>query len=535
MNNALFQLCCSYKCGKEHRELMSTCTSSDGILSASMSYTDDILHTVLTPSQELTLESVSIRIPFDFYKNSRIMLNGYQSWTDTREFSPDEKMRGLNSFIRKNNFFGSASYGDYNFAEYPYLHGFSYGYVRTGDEFTFLGSLNERTGYTVIYALPDDGLLIIEKDCSGLAIDSAYNVFDIFFSAGSEDEVFDKYFSLLSLPAMRTGPKTGYTTWYNHYANINEDVILSNLDAIKNSGRHFDVFQIDDGFQTATGDWLSIDKKKFPNGLAPLAEKIKDAGMIPGLWLAPFAAQKNSELRSEHPDWCRQYAGSNWGGFYALDAGDPQVREYIKHVFDVVINEWGFGLLKLDFLYAACLEPVAGKTRGQMMCEAMDLIRECAGDAYILGCGVPLWPAFGKADFCRIGCDVSLNWSNKSFRRIANREIPSTKITIENTVFRRHLSGKVFWNDPDVFMIRSEKNIMTKKQRDSLCTANALFGDVLFTSDDLSSYDDNMYKKLDRIFELKDAEVLDIKYIKDSAEILIRTKDGKKRKEKIML
>ena len=105
MNNALFQLCCSYKCGKEHRELMSTCTSSDGILSASMSYTDDILHTVLTPSQELTLESVSIRIPFDFYKNSRIMLNGYQSWTDTREFSPDEKMRGLNSFIRKNNFF----------------------------------------------------------------------------------------------------------------------------------------------------------------------------------------------------------------------------------------------------------------------------------------------------------------------------------------------------------------------------------------------------------------------------------------------
>ncbi len=28
----------------------------------------------------------------------------------------------------------------------------------------------------------------------------------------------------------------------------------------------------------------------------------------------------------------------------------------------------------------------------------------------ILGCGVPLMPAFGKVDFCRIGADVDLEW-----------------------------------------------------------------------------------------------------------------------------
>ncbi|EKC48560.1 hypothetical protein OBE_15116, partial [human gut metagenome] len=39
------------------------------------------------------------------------------------------------------------------------------------------------------------------------------------------------------------------------------------------------------------------------------------------------------------------------------------------------------------------------------MCEAMDFLRECVGEKMILGCGVPLMPAFGKVDYCRIGAD----------------------------------------------------------------------------------------------------------------------------------
>ncbi len=36
------------------------------------------------------------------------------------------------------------------------------------------------------------------------------------------------------------------------------------------------------------------------------------------------------------------------------------------------------------------------------------IVRECCGDKLILGCGVPLMPAFGKVDYCRIGSDISL-------------------------------------------------------------------------------------------------------------------------------
>lgn len=45
-----------------------------------------------------------------------------------------------------------------------------------------------------------------------------------------------------------------------------------------------------------------------------------------------------------------------------------------------MFDEWHFDMVKLDFLYAAAIEPRNNKTRGQLMCEAMDFLRECCGD-----------------------------------------------------------------------------------------------------------------------------------------------------------
>ena len=91
------------------------------------------------------------------------------------------------------------------------------------------------------------------------------------------------------------------------------------------------------------------------------------------------------------------FASHNWGGFYALDIYNKEVRQYLKEVFDTVLNVWGYDMVKLDFLYACCIIPFNGKSRGEIMCDAMDLIRELCGDKLILGCGVPLAPAFGQS------------------------------------------------------------------------------------------------------------------------------------------
>lgn len=85
----------------------------------------------------------------------------------------------------------------------------------------------------------------------------------------------------------------------------------------------------------------------------------------------------------------------------------------MKTVFDTVLNTWGFGLVKLDFLFAAAMVPRLGKTRGEIMWDAITLLREVVGDNIILGSGVPLASAWGRVSYCRIGSDVSPWWEGK--------------------------------------------------------------------------------------------------------------------------
>ena len=39
-----------------------------------------------------------------------------------------------------------------------------------------------------------------------------------------------------------------------------------------------------------------------------LVTNIVDAGLLPGLWLAPFAADQDSRLSRDHPEWILRYS-----------------------------------------------------------------------------------------------------------------------------------------------------------------------------------------------------------------------------------
>ena len=259
-----------------------------------------------------------------------------------------------------------------------------------------------------------------------------------------------------------------------------------------------------------------------------IADKIHEKGMKAGLWLAPLSCQIKSEVAKAHPDWLirdnngkKVTCGFNWGGFYGLDIEKEEVREYIRNFFNVVLNEWGYDMVKLDFLYSACIVPRNGKSRGQLMCEALDFIRECVGDKLILGCGVPLHPAFGKVDYCRIGADIGLVWTG--FKMIL--EDVCTRTTLWNTIFRRGLNGRAFANDPDVFLLRDNNMKMGFSQRKISATINHIFGSLLFTSDNVGEYNGEKMDVLLNIFnnpqpELVYAEflpddLLEIKYIEN--------------------
>lgn len=483
----------------------------------------------LIPSRPITLISASLEFWHEYEKNEKFFVNGYQSWTTSGEMSAEDIYRGTTPLagVTKYTKDMAITSGDYAFTRYEprpgFFHSFTYTYLRRGDEFELFGSLSERNGYTVFYSDMEKHIFSVEKDVEGLTISEPYEMFDIVRFVGGYDEVFDKYFAAMGLPAKKHIDRlTGYTSWYNYFQKIDENIILRDLKGLSRARESVNIFQIDDGYEPFVGDWLDYNGKDFPNGMKTIADAVHREGYLAGIWLAPFNVQRGkSRILKEHPDWLirnpdgkPQLGCVAWGGAYTLDIYNPEVREHLKKVFDTVLNDWGYDMVKLDFLYSQCRTPRNNKNRGTIMCEAMDFLRECVGDKLILGCGVPLGPAFGVVDACRISCDVDLSYGGKFYNSMSiNNELPSAQNAINNSMFRRHLNGRAFLNDPDVFFLRDHNLTFTWEQKLLLAKINNLFGRVLFVSDDAGEYSEAELEVLKKTFRESDAKILDVKCV----------------------
>lgn len=531
--------------GKYQEESIDSCDIKNGYSDEIFDVRDEdgenAVKIVVNAKKAVKAELAELIYDHYYEQTERFFANGFQSWTSSREYKRNDVQYGLRTLSKLPivRTFSGAS-GDYAFTEYgkDLYHSFSYTYFRIDEKVELVGSLNERTGYTIFYADYAQNIFAAVKDVEGLTLDGEYQLFDIVRVQGTYDEVFDKYFELYPRKnTSRVKHLAGYTSWYNYYQNINEEIILRDLQGLARAGKNANIFQIDDGYETKVGDW-DMDTVKFPNGLAPIVDRIHEQGLMAGLWYAPFAAQFKANVIKNHPDWLIRnkhgrpvISGIAWGGFYALDFEKEEVREYIKAFFDKVFNEWHFDMVKLDFLYAAAIEPRNGKTRGQLMCEAMDFLRECCGEKIILGCGVPLAPAFGVVDACRISCDVENTFKEKFYVKVTNQEIISAKMAMVNSVYRRHLNGRIWANDPDVFFLRDDgmkKAGYTLQQKKLLAKVNHIFGDVLFVSDNVGAYDDVKMQILLDAYRKFDGKVLSAEHIAPEILKVVFEEDGRK-------
>ena len=463
----------------------------------------------------IVLESFQLFFSHRFQSGDLVLMNGYQSWTDTRWLGSYAWMRGLDRVQTKLlERYALDAMGDNRFVDYVQRpgcqHGFSFAMVRdrreAGGGYHFLGSLDEERGFTVISMDGIANLMTVEPELpwrimrAGESIDlGCWMSYD----CASEDEAFAAWFAAMDVKARPVPPLLGYSSWYRHYGEIDEKKLANDLAGARSAFQKLDymglpdnariVFQIDDGW-CRIGDWLEPDPVKFPRGMAALAQDIRDAGFIPGLWHSPFVCEADSRLHREHPDWLLRdgkgepiKTGPHWSGAYALDVLNPQVAEYAAGVLRAMVEDWGYGFVKLDFLYAACILPRKGMTRGRIMREAMQLLRDAAGDALLDACGVPLASAFGLADYCRIGCDVGLDWDDKLHMRLLHRERVSSKNALNNVLSRAGLDGRAFGNDPDVIFLRQDVDL-SQAQKEDLLFAAANYGSMLLTSDDMGEW-----------------------------------------------
>ena len=450
--------------------------------------------------KETCLSLFTQSFPFFPDKDDLYFLNGYQSWTDTKEFTPAENERSLNKLPRfLVKAFSFESYGDYSFYDYGkhLKHGYDLFYCKGKNE-KYILNLNYTRAYLLIELDKKKNALNLSYDFNGykVAAGAEITLADYYLSDSVADgmEYFNKVF-----PKKNTPKIFGYTSWYNYYQNITEEILLRELGALD---KKFNLFQIDDGYETKVGDWLSVDEKKFPHGLKPIVDEIHKKGFDAGIWLAPFVAEEKSDLFQTRKNLFKRYkngefvkCGSNWSGFYALDLENPEARAYIENCLRHY-SDMGFDFFKLDFLYSANLSVSEGTSRSMAAEKAYSFLRECLGDKVILGCGATVFNCIDKFDYLRIGPDVSLIFDDVWYMRRMHRERISTKVTLQNTIYRSFFNGRLFGNDPDVFLLRDDNIKLSEKQRKALITLNSLFGSVLMTSDNLGEYDEEKRKLL---------------------------------------
>lgn len=304
-----------------------------------------------------------------------------------------------------------------------------------------------------------------------------------------------------------TAPPTGWCSWYTFYGENTAQDVLDNVAAIKHHDLPLDVILIDDGYQAAIGDWLSLDGDKFPDGLEPVTGEILRSGHRVGIWTAPFGASADSQLFAYHPDWVlRDDADApvvgwvHWGTTcYALDCTNPEVLHWLGETFERMREAWGISFFKIDFLFAAAL---AGRrydpstTRAQALRRGVRAIRQAIGDrSFLLGCGAPLGPCVGLVDGMRIGPDVDPNWY-PIWRN--DLSAVSTQNALRNVVTRAPLHGRLWANDPDCLLVRQrgdDMDLVLNEVR-TLAALVALSGGLTLDSDDLTRIDPGRLKYL---------------------------------------
>ncbi len=296
---------------------------------------------------------------------------------------------------------------------------------------------------------------------------------------------------------------TGWCSWYHYFTAVTEADMDENLEVMGRLDLPIEVVQLDDGYQSELGDWLTL-SNRFAS-VRDLVARIRSAGRRAGIWVAPFLVGARSQVAAKHPDWLvggpegPTDAGYNWNqDLYALDTTHPGARAYLAEVFGT-FRAWGIDYFKIDFVYAGAMpgrrhedvSPVAAYRSG------VQLIRDSIGDSYLLGCGAPILPSVGLVDAMRISPDCAPYFEPKD----GDMTQPSNRAAILTGVGRAFQQGRFWVNDPDCLIVRP-----AVERREEWAAHVERYGGLRASSDRLLDLDDWGLETTRRLLEVSPTE-----------------------------
>ena len=145
-----------------------------------------------------------------------------------------------------------------------------------------------------------------------------------------------------------------YNSWEGCTFDFNQMRLLDLANRAKNLG--CELFVLDDGWfgkrnddKAGLGDY-NVNRKKLPEGMKGLADKIRAKGLEFGLWFEPESVNPDSDLFRAHPDWALTDSFPNVLGRHQLllDPTKPEVRDYIVENVSNVLDDAGITYVKWD-------------------------------------------------------------------------------------------------------------------------------------------------------------------------------------------
>jgi len=438
-----------------------------------------------------------VRVPVP----SRFLINNWQSWGPMQPASPDDTFPELEALFQTGPFgfspllgeLKSRVWSDYFIAWDGGMLGFLAS--RIGHPF-FIVEGAELVGYLEYFdaefpdPVPLEPLVILRGE--------------------PVEALLDRYASLVKREnRIRINPwnPVGWCSWYQYFGRLAWSDVLENLETAKSDRKAFpfELFQVDDGYETDIGDWMS-GKPGYPDA-AGLAAAITARGFRAGIWTAPFSASETSELFARHPDWMVAEGGKpkfchrSWGKtIHALDLTNPEALEQIGSVFSG-LKRAGFDYFKIDFLFGSAM-PGRRRDRAtpiQAYRLGLKAIREAVGGSFVLGCGAPLLPSAGLVDGMRIGEDTAPRWKT----RPSAFQGPNAYFALKNALMRQFMHGRLWLNDPDCLLLRSEDIDLSAKERELYALAAGALDNMLIVSDNLGLVADEGRGLLGRALSLR--------------------------------
>ena len=107
----------------------------------------------------------------------------------------------------------------------------------------------------------------------------------------------------------------------------------------------------DGNWWDTVGEWKPCEWR-FPKGIKEVFDRIREKGMIPGIWLEIEVMGTLCPSLSKLEDECffmRHGKRVVYRGRYQLDFRHPKTRRYVTDVVDRVVREYGVGYIKFDY------------------------------------------------------------------------------------------------------------------------------------------------------------------------------------------